>query len=269
MVKIAWFVIFLLGTLLLPGKAYRIGSSLSIRPKMRLFTGSEVSADLIKTLRERTGAGFSNCKSALLECNGDITAAIELMRKKGTAVALKKGTRSVSSGLIGVSVSGDGRTGGMVEINSETDFVTRNDIFVNLVSSVASTVANNAAPGNTPDVNWANTLKVSAAGQQSPETVQQSIVNAIAIVGENMVLNRVCQVSVESGLVASYVHNSFKENTGKIGVLLGLSTTSPQSDALINAARLLCLHVAAQSPEVIRTDQVSAAALDRFVCFTR
>jgi elongation factor Ts len=232
------------------------------RLKMSVSNG-EVDSSLIKTLRERTGAGFSTCKTALLECGGDINAAIDYMRKKGTAIALKKGVRTTSHGLIGAAVSDDFKRGAIVEINSETDFVARNEIFLSLVSSVASTIARDHADRDKVTPEWVSQLLVSK-DDGPPESVNDKIVQAISTVGENIVLRRPALISVDSGVVASYMHNSFRECTGKIGVILGLQCKdSSNLERLRSIAQSLCLHIAAQNPEVISPEQVSPEALER------
>jgi elongation factor Ts len=227
-----------------------------------------INMDLVKTLRERTGAGFTTCKQALIDCNGDITAAIDYMRKKGTAIALKKEVRSTNCGLIGCAISDDRKCAGIVEMNSETDFVTRNDIFLELIGVAAKAIASNPMNGaGGVTVDWASKLPADTSG--SKETIHDRVVHAISTVGENIVMNRPAQIRVSSGIVAAYVHNAIRSDVaGKIGVVLGLQSESSnleqsKLDELSVIGRALCLHIAAQSPEVLTTDQVSPEAIEK------
>jgi elongation factor Ts len=246
----------------------RIFSSQSDSATATAGGSGNINIDLVKTLRERTGAGFTTCKQALIDCNGDITAAIDYMRKKGTAIALKKGVRSTNCGLIGCAISDDRKCAGIVEMNSETDFVTRNDIFLELIGVAAKAIASNPMNGaGGVTVDWASKLPADTSG--SKETIHDRVVHAISTVGENIVMNRPAQIRVSSGIVAAYVHNAIRSDVaGKIGVVLGLQSESSnleqsKLDELSVIGRALCLHIAAQSPEVLTIDQVSSEAIEK------
>ena len=204
---------------------------------------ANISAQMVKELRERTGAGMMDCKSALGETAGDMEQAVDLLRKKGLAKAAKKAGRIAAEGLIGLSV--EGQKGVVVEVNSETDFVARNDLFQGLVKMIA-----NVALSVGPDVEKIKAAKVGTI------TVAEAIADTIAKIGENMTLRRAASLSVGTGVIASYVHSSVEEGLGKIGVLVALESTG-NSDELKRFGRMLAMHVAASNPQTI-----DAAGLD-------
>lgn len=208
-----------------------------------------MSAALIKTLRERTGAGMMDCKKALDESNGDMEQAIDWLRKKGLASAAKKSGRVAAEGL--VAVAGAGNKAAMIELNAETDFVARNDQFQDLVAAVAQ-----KALEVTGDVNAL--LAADLAGTD----VQTSIANAVATIGENMNLRRNIVLSVDNGVVASYVHSAVKPNMGKIGVLVALESTG-KKDVLEALGKQIAMHIAAARPEALNREDVDASKLDR------
>jgi elongation factor Ts len=204
---------------------------------------------MVKDLREQTGAGMMDCKAALGETAGDIQAAIDWLRKKGLSKAAKKAGRVAAEGLIGVSIKGT--KGVVVEVNSETDFVARNDLFQGLVKMIA-----NVALDVGTDV---EKIKAAKAGSL---TIADSISETIAKIGENMTLRRAAQLSVGQGVVASYVHNSVTEGLGKMGVLVALES-SGKADELAAFGRLVAMHVAASNPQAIDASGLSPDVVKR------
>jgi elongation factor Ts len=198
---------------------------------------ANITALMVKELRERSGAGMMDCKSALGETDGDMEKAIDLLRKKGKAKADKKAGRIAAEGLIGAAVSAT--KGVVVEVNSETDFVARNDLFQGLVKMIADIAL---AAG--PDV---ETIKQAKAGSI---TVAEALADTIAKVGENMTLRRAAALSVGKGAVASYLHSSVSDGLGRIGVLVALESTG-DTDELKRFGRMLAMHVAAANPQAL------------------
>ena len=198
---------------------------------------ANITAQMVKELRERTGAGMMDCKAALQETNGDMEQAVDLLRKKGLAKAAKKAGRIAAEGLIGLAV--EGTKGVLVEVNSETDFVARNDLFQGLVKMIA-----NVALTVGTDMEKIKAAKV------GPITIADAIADTIAKIGENMTLRRASQLSVGTGVIASYVHNSVEEGLGKIGVLVALESTG-KADELKRFGRMVAMHVAASNPQAI------------------
>lgn len=202
-----------------------------------------ISAAMVKDLRDKTGAGMMDCKQALNETGGDIDAAVDWLRKKGLSKAAKKAGRVAAEGLIGAIVSGT--KGVVVEVNSETDFVARNEQFQGLVKMIGQ-VALDAGS----DVEKIKAAKVGAV------TVEAAINDAIATIGENMTLRRAATLSVNNGVVASYVHNAVTDGLGKMGVIVALESTG-KADELAALGRQLAMHVAAANPQAL-----DAAGLD-------
>ena len=196
-----------------------------------------ISAGLVKDLREKTGAGMMDCKNALSETDGDIEAAIDWLRKKGLAKAAKKSGRVAAEGLVGVAV--EDNVGVVVEVNSETDFVARNDDFQALVRGVLAVALDHA-----PDVDAAIVL---GAHYPGGGTVSDAIGNAIATIGENMTLRRAASLEVGKGVVSSYVHNAVIDGAGKMGVIVALESAG-KTDELAVLGRQLAMHVAATNP---------------------
>lgn len=193
-----------------------------------------ISASMVKELRDKTGAGMMDCKNALNENDGDIEAAIDWLRKKGIAKADKKSGRTAAEGL--VAVVSDGAKAAVVEVNSETDFVSRNDDFQALASGIATVAM--ATDGSVDAI---------AAADMGGKSVAENVTEAIATIGENMALRRAAVMQVENGVVASYVHNAISEGLGKIGVLVGLESTGDAA-ALNAIGRQVAMHVAATNP---------------------
>lgn len=193
-----------------------------------------ITAAMVKDLRESTGAGMMDCKAALTENNGDMQAAQDWLRKKGLSKAAKKAGRVAAEGLIGALTSG--AKGVLVEVNSETDFVARNEQFQGLVKMIAQVALHNGA-----DV---ETIKAAKVGDV---TVETAISDAIATIGENMTLRRAASLEVSKGVVSSYVHNAVIEGAGKIGVIVALESAG-KTDELAVLGRQLAMHVAAAKP---------------------
>lgn len=212
---------------------------------------AEITAALVKELREKSGAGMMDCKKALIENDGDVEAAIDWLRAKGIAKADKKSGRTAAEGLIGIN--GAGTSAVVVEVNSETDFVARNDAFQDLVRGVAS-----VAIGTDGSVDAIGAAMYPASGK----TVTDTIKDAIAHIGENMTLRRAVKLSVEDGVVATYVHNAASEGLGKLGVLVALKSTG-NKDVLSAIGRQVAMHIAATNPLAIRSEEVDAAVAER------
>jgi elongation factor Ts len=211
-----------------------------------------ITAGLVKDLREKTGAGMMDCKNALTETNGDIEAAIDWLRKKGLAKAAKKSGRIAADGLVGVAV--EDLVGVVVEVNSETDFVARNDDFQSLVRGVVA-----VALDKSPEVDVDTVLGAHYLGGG---TVSEAIANAIATIGENMTLRRVRGLRVSEGAIGQYVHGQMVEGLGRIGVIVGLESKGDR-DALKAVGRLVAMHIAAASPIALNSEGVDPATVAR------
>jgi elongation factor Ts len=198
---------------------------------------ANITAQMVKELRERTGAGMMDCKAALQETGGEMEQAVDLLRKRGLAKAAKKAGRVAAEGLIGLAA--DGSKGVVVEVNSETDFVARNELFQGLVKMIA-----NVALTVGPDVEKIKAAKVGSL------TIADSIADTIAKIGENMSLRRASSLSVGTGVIGSYVHNAVDEGLGKIGVIVALESAG-KADELKRFGRMLAMHVAASNPQAI------------------
>jgi elongation factor Ts len=212
---------------------------------------AEITASLVKELRDKTGAGMMDCKRALGESEGDLEAAVDWLRKKGLAAAAKKAGRVAAEGLIGVATAD--KAGAVVEVNSETDFVARNQLFQDFVRAVAELAV--AADRDVEALKGA-----SFAG--NGKTVEGELTDLVARIGENMVLRRVARLTVSQGHVASYIHNAVSPGLGKIGVLVALESAASE-DVLAPLGRQLAMHVAAANPQYLDQSSVPAAALDR------
>ena len=208
-----------------------------------------ISAAQVKELRELTGAGMMDCKAALTETNGDMEAAVDWLRKKGIAKADKKSGRTAAEGLIGVAAEGNSAV--VVEVNSETDFVARNDAFQQMVRNIAQVAL--ATDGSTDAV---------AAGTYpgSDKSVADTIKDAVGTIGENMSLRRSAKLSVPQGVVATYVHNGVVDGLGKMGVLVAIETAG-NAHAARAFARQVAMHVAATSPLALNESEVDPAVV--------
>ena len=210
---------------------------------------ANISAQMVKELRDSTGAGMMDCKAALTETSGDMTAAQDWLRKKGLSKAAKKAGRVAAEGLIGLKVVGN--KGVVVEVNSETDFVARNDLFQGLVQMTADVALDIGA-----DV---EAIKAAKAGSI---TVAESINDTIAKVGENMTLRRAAVLSVSQGAIGSYMHNAVSEGLGKIGVIVALESAG-KADELAALGRQLAMHVASSNPQALDPAGLDPAVVKR------
>jgi elongation factor Ts len=211
---------------------------------------AEITAALVKELRDKTGAGMMDCKAALNEVGGDIEAGIDWLRKKGLSKAAKKSDRVAAEGLIGITTSGT--KGTVVEVNSETDFVAKNDTFQGLVKAVTG-VSHSVGT----DVE-----AIKAAAYPTGGTVADAIANAIATVGENMTLRRAASLSVGSGVIASYIHTQTAEGLGRIGVIVAVESTG-NADVLNAFGRQVGMHIAAMNPVALDGSTVDPAIIAR------
>jgi elongation factor Ts len=211
---------------------------------------AEITATMVKDLRDKTGAGMMDCKKALAEAGGDMDAAVDWLRKKGLAAAAKKSGRVAADGL--VAVASVGNKAAVVEVNAETDFVARNEAFQTFVLDVAKIALDSGA-----DLEGLKTEK-----HLDGMTVQDKLTHHIATVGENMTIRRVKQLSVLQGIVATYVHNALAPNIGKIGVLVALES-SADAAKLHELGKQIAMHVAAARPEALTIADVNMKALDR------
>jgi len=209
-----------------------------------------VTAALVKELREKSGAGMMDCKKALNETNGDMDAAIDWLRTKGLAAAAKKSGRVASEGLVAISVSGT--LGALVELNSETDFVSRNDDFQTFAKTLSSLALTASDIGALKAMDYPNTGR----------TVAEELTHKIATIGENMSLRRMEKVSVESGAIVPYIHNATADGLGRIGVLVGLSS-SADSAVLSGLGKQIAMHIAATTPASISVDDLDPEMVDR------
>ncbi|NTF31709.1 translation elongation factor Ts [Rhizobium skierniewicense] len=212
---------------------------------------SEITAAMVKELREKSGAGMMDCKKALTETAGDMEAAIDWLRAKGISKADKKSGRTAAEGLIGIASAGHKAV--VVEVNSETDFVARNDAFQDIVRGTASV-------GLTTD----GTVESIAAAiyPATGKSVSDTIKDAIATIGENMALRRSALLEVKHGVVATYVHNAAGDGIGKLGVLVALQSEGDKA-VLTSIGRQIAMHIAATNPLAIRSEEVDAAVAER------
>jgi elongation factor Ts len=210
---------------------------------------ANISAQLVKELRDKTDAGMMDCKAALVETNGDLTSAVDWLRKKGLSKAAKKAGRVAAEGLIGIAVKGT--KGVVVEVNSETDFVARNEQFQGLVRMIAGIALDTG-----PDVEKIKAAKVGSV------TANDAISSAIATIGENMTLRRAAEVTVSQGAVGSYVHNAVSDGLGKVGVIVGLESPG-QADELVALGRQVAMHIAASHPQAVDPSGLDPQAVAR------
>src|ERR1700726_3690921 len=210
---------------------------------------ANISAGMVKELRDQTGAGMMDCKAALTENDGNLEAAVDWLRKKGLSKAAKKAGRIAAEGLIGIATTAT--KGIVVEVNSETDFVARNDLFQGLVKMIAG-----AALDTGPNVE-----KILAAKAGSI-TMAEAIADTIAKVGENMTLRRAAELSVGKGVVASYVHNSVVDGLGRIGVIVAMESAG-KTDELKAFGRMVAMHIASANPQAVDASGLDAASIER------
>jgi elongation factor Ts len=212
---------------------------------------AEITAAMVKDLREKTGVGMMDCKAALAATSGDMEAAVDWLRAKGLAKAAKKSTRVAAEGLVAVAV--DGTTGAAVEVNSETDFVARNEKFQAMVAEISKLALK--AGGDSEKLKTMPYPGTSHA-------VNEYVAEMIASIGENMTVRRTAALTVKDGVVASYVHNQIAPGAGKIAVLVALESTGNKA-SLGEFGRMLAMHVAATNPVALTLDQVPADVLAR------
>jgi elongation factor Ts len=210
---------------------------------------AEITAALVKELRDKTGAGMMDCKSALNETKGDLEAAVDWLRKKGLSKAAKKSGRTAAEGLIGMAVEGSRSV--LVEVNSETDFVARNEQFQELVRMTAKIALKVGGD--------ADAIRASAA--PGGGTVADKIAHLVATIGENMTLRRAAVVEVSGGVIGSYMHNQVADGLGKIGVLVALRSSAKGDAAVL--ARQVAMHVAAASPLALHPSELDPAIIER------
>jgi elongation factor Ts len=211
---------------------------------------ADITAAMVKELRERTGAGMMDCKKALAETNGDMEAAIDWLRAKGLSAAAKKAGRTAAEGLVGVAV--DGTKGAVVEVNSETDFVAKNEQFQQFVAAVSQ-----LALGTGGDVEALKSSTFPGGG-----TVEEKLTENIATIGENQSLRRTQVLEVPQGVVVSYVHNAAAPNMGKIGVLVALESAA-SADVLTALGKQIAMHIAAANPLALDASGLDADLLAR------
>lgn len=211
---------------------------------------AEITASLVKELRDITGAGMMDCKKALTEVDGVLDDAVDWLRKAGLAAAAKKAGRVAAEGL--VAVCADGTTGAVVEVNAETDFVARNEQFQGFVNSVAGIALKSGG----------DMEAISAAPSAGGESVAEELKSLIATIGENMSLRRAACLNVSNGVVANYIHNSVAPNLGRIGVLVALESDG-DAEKLTAFGRQVAMHIAAASPRWTEIADVDSAELER------
>ena len=214
---------------------------------------AEITAALVKDLREKSGVGMMDCKNALQETGGDMTAAMELLRKKGLSKAEKKSGRAAAEGLVAGKVSADGKTGALIELNAETDFVGKNDTFQAAAREIADVA-----------LTTEGVEAISAAKTAKGETVQEMVTNMIATIGENMRVRRSARLSVAQGAVSLYLHNAQGDGVGRLGVIVALESAGDQA-ALKEVGRKIAMHVAGtpMPPLALSTDDLDPAAVEK------
>ena len=214
---------------------------------------ADITAQLVKDLREKSGAGMMDCKKALVEAEGDMELAMEQLRKKGLSKADKKSGRAAAEGLVAGKVSDDGKTGVLIELNAETDFVSKNEIFQSAAREIAGVA-----------LNVEGVDAISAAKTAKGETVADMVVGLISTIGENMRLRRSARLSVSQGAVALYLHNAQGEGVGRLGVIVALEGAGDQA-VLKDVGRKIALHVAGTPtpPLALTTDDLDPAAVEK------
>jgi elongation factor Ts len=211
---------------------------------------SGVAASLVKDLREKTGAGMMDCKKALVETGADLEAAVDWLRKKGHAAAAKKAGRATAEGMVGLIV--DGKVGSAVELNSETDFVARNEKFQELLSNILKSSLSSKDLSSLEDEKYAG----------GDRKVKDVVAEHVGIVGENLTLKRCKKISVDSGVVVGYVHNEIMQNAGKIAVLISLESDLDK-EVLTGFGKQVAMHIAAAKPEALDREGVSSESVEK------
>lgn len=212
---------------------------------------AQITAALVKSLRDKTGAGMMDAKKALVESDGDTEAAIEWLRAKGLSKAAKKSGRTAADGLVAVSLSDDGKSGAVVELNAETDFVARNEGFQTAVAQIAATALSTAG-----DI---DSLKAAPA-PEGEGNVEDMVKRMVATIGENMTLRRSAKLEVSEGAIATYIHNAEAAGMGKVGVLVALEGSG---DDLAASGKQIAMHIAATSPAALTVDDLDPALVEK------
>jgi elongation factor Ts len=210
-----------------------------------------IDAKTVQKLREKTGAGMMDCKKALIQTEGDFEAAVDWLRTKGLAAAAKKSGKTASEGLVGIATSADGKKAAAVEVNSQTDFVARNEQFQSLVKNLTELAVN-----YDDEIEDFKKLKVNNS------TVEEYIVENIATIGENIVLRRIARMSVDNGVVSTYMHNAVVPNYGKIAVMVALESNGDK-EKLQQIGKQIAMHIAAAKPDALSIADVDSSALER------
>ncbi|MBA8667495.1 elongation factor Ts [Holosporaceae bacterium 'Namur'] len=211
---------------------------------------TNINASSVKELREKTGAGMMDCKKALTECSGDFEAAVDWLRKKGLSAAGKKADRVAAEGLIAIYT--ENTRGTVLELNSETDFVARNEKF----QSLAKSLVRNASNFN------GSVEELKASKLEDGKTVNEEVIEHVAVIGENLSLRRFETLSVNSGAVVSYIHNAVAEGLGKIGVIVALESEAKYED-LLPVGKQIAMHIAAAKPEALNIEQLDPAKVEK------
>jgi len=216
---------------------------------------AEITASLVKELREKSGAGMMDCKKALTETSGNIEEAMDWLRTKGIASAAKKSSRVAAEGLVGVATKDN--SAAVIEFNSETDFVAKNPEFQAFTNKIAQMCV------NLTDGSLEQTLEAVCPKCVDAKPLKDEIIDLVARIGENMALRRTAKLSVENGVVASYVHAPLAEDLGKIGVLVALESEASDKDALNALGKQIAMHIAATKPESISIEDLNPEIVER------
>ena len=210
-----------------------------------------LSASMVRELREKSGAGMMDCKKALVETDGNMEDAIDWLRKQGLSAVAKKSSRVAAEGLIGVCTNG--ARGAMVEINSETDFVARNELFQNFVKKCTNLVLTNKS-----DVDSLKALPF----PDTDRSVDQELTNNIATIGENMNIRRTEYLEVSEGVLVSYIHNKVTDNLGKLGVIVAIESQAKETQ-LLDVGKQIAMHIAATSPKSLNIEDLDSELIER------
>ena len=210
-----------------------------------------LSASMVKELREKTGAGMMDCKKALIATNGIVEDAIDWLRKQGLSAVAKKSDRVAAEGLIGITIKGT--KGALIEVNSETDFVARNELFQNFVKTCSQLALESKS-----DINFLKTLLF----PNTDKTVNQELTNNIATIGENMNIRRAEYLEVSEGILVSYIHNKVTDDLGKLGVIVAIETKANDKQ-IIETGKKIAMHIAATSPKSLNINDLNKDLVDR------
>lgn len=211
---------------------------------------AEITASMVKDLRDKTGAGMMDAKKALMEVSGDMEAAVDWLRKKGLATAAKKSSRTAAEGLVAIAIAG--KKAAVLEVNAETDFVARNDQFQGFAVKAAELALEAKS----------DIAALASTAYEAGKTVQEKLTNLIATIGENMSLRRTKTLEVKDGVVVGYVHNAINPGLGKIGVLVALESTGDKAKLEV-LGKQIAMHVAAANPQFLTSADVTPEAIER------